>query len=165
MSLNPENKYEDSCQKEERLRGELKFAISDVRASFGVYAKDSKEVSSSFEKLENINQKIDELIKQEQGLEEELMAKQTELAKIGGLPDADIDNKIDSSLIVSLEIGSIREKISGILDEVDALIREMDKIFEEQRGMVGDSEGSKAVIEIKMKKIEDLKKQLDELRY
>jgi chromosome segregation ATPase len=162
MPKNPERGYEDSYQKRERLEGELRSAISDIRDSFSVFRKDSGEVADSFERCDAIKKRIDELTEQENNLWKKLDEQQTKLKKVNE-SEPDLDAKIDANATASAEIDSTREKILDIEKEMDSLFEELSKIVEEEPAQIGDYEGTMVVIKMKMQKVEEIKKQLDEL--
>jgi len=163
MPEKQESTYEDSYQKRKRLEKELKSAIDDIKKSFDVYKKDASAVSACFKRCDSIVKRIGELAEQERELDKELKeqaAKNVELEK----SNTPMDEKIDSSAKIYSEISSTREKIIKIWEETESLIKEMDKLVEEEQpGQIGDWEGTVSIIKMNIQRIEELKRQLDEL--
>lgn len=161
MPFDP-NEYEDSHQKIERLTNELKIIVEELKKFFELYKKEQKGVDSSFDKGEVICADLERLSTQKKELEEKLRQKDEELDKIHAslYPT---DEEIDLSAKINSEICSIHEQILAVEDEIDALMEKMEGItFEEIPGGMGDSEGTKAIFEMKLKRAEEIKKELEE---
>lgn len=157
-----EGEYKDSYQKREMLLNELRAAIDEIKNLILVARKDFGNVKDFSERYDAIEKKMDELAEQERLLDEELKKQQTELNNLNESA-TDTDEKIDSSMAMWSEISLTREKLLEIWEERDSLLKELEKIIEEETGQKGDYEGSMALVKARMKKIEELKRQLDEL--
>ena len=155
MPINPEGKYEDSYQKKERLKKELITAFDETSNFLSVLKKDFGNVEGFSEKFETLDIKADKLTKQEHSLRKEL--KRMELDH-GKLSEGD-----ESAKKLEEEIDAQREEIMDIWDQIDSLRQQQIKMMEEESTERGDVEESEAIVRMKFKKLEEIKKQLDEL--
>jgi hypothetical protein len=76
--------------------------------------------------------------------------------------ETDIDVKIDASLVMESKVDSIRGRMMGTWEKINAAAKELEKALAEQPGRIGDLRGTIAVIELKIRKAEELMKQLNE---
>lgn len=154
--------YEDSSQKRDRLISELQTAIKSIKNNFIVFRNDSGILSESSERAEIIYAKLNGLFDEEDKLWEDVEKQNSELDALA-TSEKDIDDKIDSSLIISSKISESRERILEITVETEALLKEMEEIADEVPGQLGGFKGTVAVIKMQMEDIEKIKKQLDEI--
>lgn len=147
--------YEDSYQKEERLKNELLSKLDEVNEFFSVAQRDFDKVDDSFEVFRSINEQIDELEKLEDSLRAEL--KKMEL-EYNNIPEND-----DLKISLEEKIDAQREKITETWNKKSSLREELLKIIEERPGVKGDLSGTMSIIKMKIREIEDIKRQLEEL--
>ncbi|MSU54763.1 MAG: hypothetical protein EXS48_02965 [Candidatus Staskawiczbacteria bacterium] len=154
MPTNPENNYEDSYQKEGRLRRELELLLSEVREFLATAKRGISEVGDLPVKVDALEEELEESNKLEQDLKTKLDEMKAKYETI-----TDVDQQIDAST----DIFQQQSKIHELWIKQDDLQNELLKIYENEPGMKGDVEGTMAVIKLKMQKIEDIRKQLEEL--
>ncbi|MSU54245.1 MAG: hypothetical protein EXS48_00185 [Candidatus Staskawiczbacteria bacterium] len=154
MSLDPENNYEDSSQREERLMQELHSAFEEVVAFFESAESGIGEMRGLSKKFSALEERIEESDKLEHDLKIELDKLKAKEETI-----SDLDEKIDASR----DVAEQQAKIWELWSKQDDLYKEFYKICEDEAGMKGDVEGTMAIIQMKIEKIEAIKKELREL--
>lgn len=155
MPSNPENKYEDSHQKKERLQGELLVVLKDLERGFATIKKDHEKVETADKIFEIMSDQLEELRIQEKSISDELKNMDAEYENMaeGSEAKTKLEEKIDAK----------REEIFRIWEKMNSLQEKLVKSLEDKPGLQGDFEGSQAVINMNVRKMEDLVKQLKEL--
>ena len=135
-----DNAYEDSYQKEERLRAEFISVLEEIGNSIQMLKMDSSVVSESFERYNQIEKEIEEFKKGKEELEE----------KLKGTEGED-------------ETDKIRDEILEIDGKIDNLREELIKIMQEESGLKGNYTETESVLRLKWRRLDEVKRQLDEL--
>lgn len=154
MPINQEGGYEDSYQKEERLKTEYVSILKEIEDFIRVSQEDSGKINDSFERYNSVDKRINELKEEERQLEEELKKLEIEFAN---LPEED-----KSRVALEGRIDSTRDKILEIGNEISSLREELIKIIEEETGLKGDYEETESVLQLKWQKLDEVRHQLEE---
>jgi uncharacterized protein YoxC len=96
---------------------------------------------------------IDEMIKIKKKEKDEL-----------GKPNFDIDEEVDVYNKITNEIEVLYEKYFEIDSMLEVLMNETDSVVVEQNGVLGDVDSSTAALRMKAERVENLQKQLKEIR-
>jgi hypothetical protein len=158
---NFEGGYKDSYQKRDRLREELRLAIEDFNFHSKDPQKDLDVIKESLAVVKEKMSKVGELKKESESLEIKLRDKKEEAKHFENMEKS--PNKVDSLDLIVEEESSLHERMFEIDEMIEILMGEIDSIMNEQVGLVGDSDSSIAAMEMKLEKIEELKKQIKEL--
>ena len=162
MSINLEGEYEDSYQKEERLRGEMESVLADIGKFLVLLKRDVAEVVDAPNKFDSLEKRLDELKKQQADLDKELKAMQHEADELNNSGKG-IDEKIDLNTALQEKFFAIRERITAAHVEMNLLLHQMEEIIEEDPAKKGDMNATEAIIKMKIRRAEEIKKELDEL--
>ena len=148
MPANPENPYEDYYQKRERLIKELDVIFDETKQFSELLKKDFGAADEIGEKLRSIDVKMATLRSDEIILWAELR---------------NIKNKTEIEAGKSEKIDDLHKKILLNSEEQSKLFNEMDEALTEEVGQRGDSEGTLAIIKMKMSRFEEIQRELAEL--
>lgn len=151
--------YEDSYEKYERLKKELVVIFSEIRGFLVVLEKDFTAIGETGGTLKAMDEKMEELRVRQITLEEEL--KKAQEAPIN--PNLTLDEKIDAEAHKFEKIDACRQKITQMFEEQSDLLRQMDAVFTQETAQKGDSEGTFAIIQMKIARVDQILQEIADL--
>ncbi len=149
------SEYEDSYQKEERLRRELNLLLIEIKQFLESGKKSIEEMRELPEKFSSIEKEIEDLSQVEKDLKAELDKMKADYEKI-----SDLDEQIDASRDISEQQSKIWDNWSKQFN----LYKEMKGMCEEEVGLKGDFEGTESIVKMKLQRLDELIKQLENLK-
>lgn len=159
MSDGKDPAYEDSYEKYERLTKELEAVYSEIKQFLEVLKKDFAAVGEVGGKLNSMDVKMAALGSDEIILEAEL--RNIESGDIS--LTASLDDKIDAEAAKFEKIDAQRKKIAENLEKQFELFKEMDEAVVEEVGRRGDSDGTFAIIQMKIARMEEIHQEIADI--
>lgn len=155
-----ENKWEDSYQKRERLMNELKDEFENLKQAFETSKKDIDLGNESIKKIDELKKKLNDLNSSELKLlndDKDITQKYKEISgkEMTKETEDELDRIIEETADNQTKLNYVRNQILETFDDTD-------KIFEEIIGTEGDISGSKAIVESKIRRIQEIQKQISE---
>ncbi|HAO64729.1 TPA: hypothetical protein DCQ44_01975 [Candidatus Taylorbacteria bacterium] len=156
---NIEGGWEDSYQKRDRLYLELKATIDEVRHFCELIKKDKE----SLDKFKTEMDAVDELLRLNELKQKELQWEHDRLdreyKRIRDLEEVD-EKELDRIMAGTAENS---KRILDCYEEMADIYGKSDKILENFAAVLGDSEGSNAILTSKIEKIENIRRQIREI--
>ncbi len=134
MVIDKESKYEDSYEREDRLIRELSEVLNEINKFRIILQKDMLAAKKVPVTLAKIDLEISEL------------------------------NEKYREKISKLDIANTDNELRGIEEQLLAKEKEYNDLAEQEPAIMGDAEGTLAVIKLKTNKMEEIQKELESTR-